>query len=77
MIFMEGIRDGDSTMSMRQKAIGEMIRATEEYFAPELSDALQLKQAKEGVQDSPAGRAESDFPDEEEFADVPEAREYP
>lgn len=67
MIYMDGIRDGDNTLSMRQKAITEMIRATDEYFAQEIGEAIKLKAAAEGVSASPAAAAAGpEYPDEEE-----------
>ncbi len=45
-IWMEGIRDGDRTQSMRQKFFGVMVIATREYYATELAQAVQYKKTR-------------------------------
>ncbi len=45
-IWMEGIRDGDRTQSMRQKFFGVMVIATREYYATELAEATQYKKTR-------------------------------
>jgi hypothetical protein len=62
MVHMEGVRDGDTTLSMRQKSFHTMIWATKQFLAEELAEALQLKRAKEGIHDSQAGTAQEDLP---------------
>jgi hypothetical protein len=66
MVYMEGIRDGDNTQTMRAKAFNAMLWSTEQYLAPELAQADKLRKASEGVYDSPAASAQEDFPEEEE-----------
>jgi len=69
MVYLEGIRDGDNTQTMRAKAFDTMLWSTEEYLAPELAQAMKLKKASEGIHDSPAASAQEDFPEEEEEDD--------
>jgi hypothetical protein len=69
-IWMEGVRDGDSTMTMRQKAFGMLVVAAREYFALELADALQYKKARDAKENAATSQATEeeeghDFPDEE------------
>jgi hypothetical protein len=68
MIHLEGIRDGDSAHTMRQKAMGAMVYATRQFFFSELEEARNLRAAKEGLHNWPAN-AEADFP-ENAFPDV-------
>jgi hypothetical protein len=75
MVYMEGIRDGDKTQTMRHKAFHAMLQATYEYWAPELAEALKLKRAKEGL--NPAATAAQDCPDEDgdlDFSDDEQAQ---
>ena len=76
--YMEGIRDGDSTQSMRSKVFHAMLIAFREYYAQELSAALKLMKAQGGVHDSPAAEAQEDFPEPDEegnmFPDDEQAR---
>jgi hypothetical protein len=58
-IWMEGIRDGDRTQSMRQKLFGAMIVATQEYYALELADAREYKAALKTMETSPAAEAQA------------------
>jgi len=71
-IYMEGIRDGDDTQTMRAKVFHAMLISFEQYMAPELAEALKLKKATEGIHDSPAARAQEDFPDEDEDHEFPD-----
>jgi len=66
-IFMEGIRDGDNTQTMRHKVFHAMLIAFREYYVQELAAALKLMKAQAGVNGSPAAEAaeEQDFPDVE------------
>ena len=66
-IWMEGIRDGDRTQSLRQKFFGAMVVATREYYATELAEALQYKKAMECME----ARTKST----EDDKDVPEPEE--
>jgi hypothetical protein len=64
-VWMEGIRDGDNTQTMRAKVFHAMLVSFEEYYAPELCEALKLMKAQGGMHDSPAAEAQEDFPEEE------------
>jgi hypothetical protein len=77
-IYMGGIRDGDTTQTMRHKVFHAMLIAFREYWAEELAEALKCMKAEAGVDDSPAAEAQGwqDLPDEEEFADIPEPPEH-
>jgi hypothetical protein len=72
MVYMEGIRDGDNTQTMRAKAFNAMLWSTEQYLAPELAQAEKLRKASEGAYDSPAASAQEDFPEEEEDHEFPD-----
>ena len=48
-MFMEGIRDGDNTQSMRAKVFHGMLIAFREYYALELAEALKLMEAEAGI----------------------------
>jgi hypothetical protein len=69
-IWMEGIRDGDRTQTMRQKFFGVMIVATREYYAVELADAMQYKAAQEANENKTRQASE-----EEEYPPEPEELE--
>ena len=43
MTYMEGIRDGDRTHTLRWKAFNAMIIATTQFYAVELAEAMKLK----------------------------------
>jgi hypothetical protein len=45
-IWMEGIRDGDRTQSMRQKFFAVMVIGTREYYATELAEAMRYKKTR-------------------------------
>jgi hypothetical protein len=73
----DGARDGDSTQTIRYKAFKLMLIGAAEYWAQEIGAVLGQMKAEAAIHDSPAGEAQEnpDFPDEEEFADVPKPRE--
>ena len=69
-IWMEGIRDGDNTQSMRAKAFQSMLFSFREYMAVELSEALAYMKAKRGLDDSSAATDPEDFPEPDEEVEV-------
>jgi len=77
MVFMYGLRDGDRTQTLRHKAFHAMLQAAREYWAEELSEALKLRKAQEGLGDSPAASAQEDFPEEEEGLDFSDEEAHP
>ena len=72
-IWMEGIRDGDRTQTMRQKFFGVMIVATREYYAQELAEAMRYKAAR-GARENGTPQATEEEGAAEEGA-VPEPEE--
>jgi hypothetical protein len=66
MHYMEGIRDGDRTLTMRSKAFHAMLVATHHYWGPELAQAMILKRRKEALDKSQAATAQGDLPDEDQ-----------
>ena len=68
-IYMEGIRDGDNTQTMRHKVFQAMLIAFREYYALELAEALKLMKAEAATHDSPAAEAQEHFPEDEEGHD--------
>jgi hypothetical protein len=69
-IWMEGIRDGDQTQSMRQKFFAVMVVATQQYYAIELADALQYKKARDCQQATAKSIEEDEYvPEPEEIGD--------
>jgi hypothetical protein len=64
-IWMQGIRDGDRTVTMRQKFFAVMLVATREHYAAELAEAMKYKEARHSM----ATSAENDeyVPEPEEF----------
>jgi hypothetical protein len=71
-IWMEGIRDGDTTVSMRQKAFGTLVIGAREYFAPELADALQYMKVRQAKENGTQQAAEEDLAEQEEGPDFPD-----
>lgn len=69
-IWMEGIRDGDNTQTMRAKAFQAMLFSFREFMAEELIEARKYMKAKEGMDDSPAAETEEDFPEPDEEVEV-------
>lgn len=69
-VYMDGIRDGDNTQTMRAKVFNCMLIAMREYYAAELSEALQRMRAEAGKDVSPAAEAQDwdDFPDQADDA---------
>jgi hypothetical protein len=74
----EGARDGDSTQAIRAKAFNLMLIGAAEYWAQEIAAVMREMKAEAATHDSPAAQSQGwqDLPDEEEFADIPEPREY-
>jgi hypothetical protein len=58
--WMEGLRDGDSTVTLRQKAFGTLLVAAQDYFHQELIEAKKYREAREAEQNGGAGAAEGD-----------------
>ena len=75
--YTDGARDGDTTQAIRVKAFNLLLIAGREYWSMELAQAMKLMKAEAAAHDSPAEEAQEDedFPDDEEFADIPEPRE--
>jgi hypothetical protein len=73
----DGARDGDSTQSIRAKPFKLMLIGANEYWAQEIAAVMRQMKAEAATHDSPASQSQEDpdFPDEEEFADVPKPRE--
>lgn len=69
-VWMEGIRDGDNTQTMRAKVFQTMLFSFREYMAQELIDARKYMRAKAGLDDSPAAETEEDFPEPDEEVEV-------
>jgi hypothetical protein len=75
MMYVDDVRDGDNTQSMRMKAMGVILFGARQYFAPELAEALKLKKVAEGVHDSPANAFQEDGPEEDDGYDFSEQKE--
>ena len=58
MEYMDGVRDGDTTWTLRQKAIYALIEAGRNYWQDEIVKAREYKAALEGMEASPAAGAQ-------------------
>jgi hypothetical protein len=69
MTFMAGIRDSDNSQTMRTKAVGAMIIATQNYFSEELAVAEKYKAAQEGINECNSAQPFADGKEEAQLID--------
>lgn len=58
MQYAEGVRDGDTTRSLRAKAMDAIVKGARQFYEQELAEAAEYRAALEGMESSPAADAQ-------------------
>lgn len=56
--YAEGVRDGDMTRTLRQKAMDAIVKGARQFYQQELAEAIEYRAALQEMESSPAAQAQ-------------------